>query len=207
MKTIMLVLSVLLILIQQAGATLITFDDITPADRLNSHGQVPSNYAGLGYEDFYVSLEGGIAAVSSPASIYSVPHGPAFLSSLSPFTLNSAYLTSEGGEGGNYLRVEVVGTYRGAVLYDNIYILLTTAPTWCIFNYEGIDNVEFRAPGSFLYYEAYFVPFGMDNIVINESPAIPESGTWFAGASLLLLLGVSILRKLLAANQAAALQQ
>jgi len=105
--------------------------------------------------------------------------------------LNSAYLTSE-NEGS---LIEVVGLYHGTVLYDNTYVLSSTAPTCCAFDYAGIDTVwfqsRFQAP-DFSFNNA----FEMDNLVVNESLAIPEAGTGPVGALLLLSLGVGAFRKL-----------
>ena len=179
MKTILLALSIGFFLARPAGATLITFDDMIPG----SWGQVPQGYGGFGWNQFSVSSVNGSGAAGAWANWYYVP---AFTSEPASFTLNSAYLTWRSGG----TQIEVVGKSRGAVLYDNTYILSSTAPTWCDFNYIGIDTVLFFAPGS-------GCSFAMDNLVVNESSAaIPESGTWFAGALLLVPLGVSVVRKL-----------
>ena len=160
MKRISFGLSLGFVLMQTAGASLITFDDITPADLIHSSGGVPQGYGGLQWNRFSVSVDPSGEYAAGIASDYTVP---AFTSGPASFTLNSAYLTWFGGDA----QIEVVGKSGGAVLYDNTYILSSTAPTWCDFNYTGIDTVLFFTPGS-------SCSFAMDNLVVNESSvAIP----------------------------------
>jgi len=185
MKTILLAISIGLFLTRPARASLITFDDINPADVNKANGQIPQGYGGFGWNQFYVSGQNGSGAAGALANWYYVP---AFTTGgRGSFDLNSADLAWSSGA----QQVEVVGKSGRAVLYDKTYILSSTVPTWCGFNYIGIDTVLFFAPtGSSCY-------FTMDNLVVNESSgAVPESGTWLAGVLMLFPLGISAIRKL-----------
>lgn len=193
MKTILLTCSMSLILLLPAGATLVTFDDINPADLTRSYGQIPNGYAGFGWDNVGAVLTGvygvsqtGCAAIHLGGAFNNQGHFGTFGT---PFTLNSAYLTSEYN---GVLQVEVRGSNRGQTLYDTIYTLSYGQPTLCLFNYAGIDTVYISAPAGM--YQGGAV-FQMDNLLVNA--AIPEPATVLAGALLLLPLGVSALRKLL----------
>lgn len=194
MKKILMLPSLGLILAQSALATLITFDDITMEDLIKTAGQpIFHDGGGWGTENFLVSLSGGVGAVSKPASIYSVPVGAAIFGRYAAFDLNSAYLT---GSGADDTKVQIIGSYRGQILYDNIFTLSSSAPTLCIFDYVGIETVYFRAPGSTGREDSY-VRFSMDDIIVNETAsAIPEPETYVTGALLLLPLAFSTLQKL-----------
>lgn len=194
MKKILMLLSLGLILARPVCATLITFDDITMQDLIRTAGQpVFRDGGGWGTENFLVSLSGSIGAVSQPVCIYSVPIGPSLFGRYAAFDFNSAYLT---GSGTGDTQVQIIGSYRGQILYDNIFTLSSSAPTLCIFNYLGIETVSFRVPRSTGREDSH-VRFSMDNIVVNETTsAIPEPETYVAGALLLLPLAFGVFQKL-----------
>lgn len=185
MKTCLSAISAGLILVCPAGATLVTFDDITPQDVQYTGGQIPQGYAGLGWNNFYWGQSSGNGSAGSWGQ-------SGFTSGLQPFTFNGAYL-----RGDPYTEVEVRGYGLGVILYTNI-LVLNNEPTWVAFNYVGINYVIFARPGQFGNpVGSEGLHFGMDNLVINENTgAVPEPGTWFAGALLLLPLVVGTLRRL-----------
>lgn len=174
MKTCLSALSIGLILVCPAGATLVTFDDITPQDVQYTGGQIPQGYAGLGWNNFNWGQSSGNGSAGSWGQ-------SCITSGLQPFTFNGAYL-----RGDPNTEVEVRGVGLGVILYTDI-VVLNSESTWVAFNYVGINSVFFAAPGQFGNpIGSTGLHFSMDNLVINESTAaVPEPGTWLAGALLL----------------------
>lgn len=178
MKTCLSALSAGFILVCPAGAALVTFDDLTAADVQSTGGQIPQGYAGLGWNNFYWDQSSGNVLAGSWGQ-------SGFTGGLQPFTFNGAYLKGDA----SYTEVEVRGVGLGGVIYTDI-VVLNHESTWIAFDYVGINSVLFAAPGQFGNPAGSAgLHFSMDNLIINESTgAIPEPGTWFAGALLLLPL-------------------
>lgn len=186
MKKILITLSLSLVLITPVAATLITFDDLTAADVIYTGGQIPQGYGGLGWLNFSWAQSGtdGFAGSWGQSGI---------TGGLQPFTLNGAYLTG----GSSYTEIEVRGVRTGGILYDDVFVL-NNESTWVAFNYVGIDTVLFAKPGQFGNpVGSEGLHFSMDDLIINESVgAIPEPGTWFAGALLALPLAIGAFQRL-----------
>lgn len=186
-----------------AGATLITFDDLTDTGKFGGGTLIANGYSGLNWNNFYildtaayVNPSGYHPGTVSGNNVAFNSYGdPAAISS-SAFNLTSAYLTAVWNDN---LQVEVVGKLGATVLYDNTYTLSATAPSLINFNYNGIDSVQFIASGGTMhpgYINFNGTHFAMDNLVINGAAAVPEPSTIFAGAMLLLPFGIGAIRKL-----------
>jgi hypothetical protein len=166
------------------GATLF-FDNI-------STGTMPASYSNFQWSGFQVvsglTTFGGYSnAVVSPKNVIgnidsrfaTVSNNPAFAF----FTLNSAYLTSAYNDG---LHVEAQGFAGGTMVYDNTYIIDTTAPTLIQFNYGNVNAIKFISSGGTLHpgypdQGVHDFNFAIDNFTF--SLPIPEPG---AGTMLLL---------------------
>lgn len=204
MKTILLALSLSLAITEPAGASLITFDDMSDA---GTGSAIPIGYAGFTWNNFRVlntvaylasaqaegiNASGYNAGTVSPQNvIYAAWSDPASISGLGKFDLTSAFLTAAWNDN---LQVEVVGSSGGIVLYDQVYVLNATVPTLVTFNYAAVDLVQFSTSGGTQHYPIGMgTHFCMDNLTVNENGAIPEPATYFAGGLLLLPLGAPFL--------------
>lgn len=177
-----------------ASATLITFDDL-------AGGPIPNGYEGFDWNNFYVEGGGGIPGtgyqyglISSPNTAYNGSGNPAsWVSSSTPFTLNSAYIT---GAWNNGLQVNVIGYNGGTELYDNTYTVSESSPTLIIFNYVGVTEVYFKTSGGtpVVGLHGSGTQMAMDNVTING--AVPEPTTLISGAMLLLSFGSGAFRQL-----------
>lgn len=196
MKTILTTVALGLALAYQAGATLVTFDDLA------DHAQIANGYAGLNWNNFYAlnsTLDpntGYVPGTISGNNVAYNAYGTAAAISSSAFNLTSAYLTAAWNDN---LQVEVVGKLGATILYDNTYTLSATTASLINFNYNGIDSVQFISSGGtkhLAYTGGSGEHFAMDNLVINGTAAVPEPATCLAGAMLLLPFGVGAVRKL-----------
>jgi len=173
-------------------ATIIKFDDLNYSDQ--AIPGYPSSYSGLYWANVYVynatdnpeNLTSGYQySVISPKNVaFNGGGSPITISSDTPFTFNSAYLTSVWRDN---LQVEVIGSLGGVPVptYDHTFTLSATANTLETFNYVGVDSVEFIPTGGTFhdgYTNDYGTYFAMDNLTVNE---VPEPGTWVAAALLL----------------------
>ena len=174
-----------------AFATTITFDDLGSA-----MAPIPNGYNGLNWDNFwtldivyerqYTGPSGYDAAVISPNNVAFNGFGNPALVSDTLVDLNSAYLTAAWNDN---LSVTVIGSFLGNTLYDNTYLLSATTPTLINFNYLGVDSVQFISSGG-THHNGYDggngTNFAMDNLVINQTTTVPDTG------STAMLLGLSI---------------
>ena len=162
-----------------ASAITITFDDL-PDDKV----PVPSGYAGLEWDNFYyldgapyASIGGYADAFISPSRIgYNGFGFPATFSSISLFTLNSAYLTAAWNDD---LEVTITGLLGGSALFSTSVVLSATSPTLVNFNFTDIDSVTFVSSGGTPHpgYSGQGTHFAIDNIVLNEPTVVPPTIT------------------------------
>jgi hypothetical protein len=163
-----------------APSSTITFDDLSSSTTAGS--SIPSGYAGLTWNNFYV-LNGfsgnpsgyGAGAVSGSNVVYNGSGNAAYIYNSSSFNFVSAYLTAAWNDN---LQVEVQG-YVGTNTtpsYDNIYTLSATTPTQINFYYLGVNEVYFISSGGTLHpgYE-HTEPaeqFAMDNMAVSTNLAV-----------------------------------
>ena len=152
------------------GATVITFDDLSP-------GAIPDGYGGLEWNDIapafsFQVVNGSLQSTNggyyngrvSPPNVAANQWGnPAMFRYASRFNLDSAYLTAASSNG---LQVRVQGFVGNSSIYDQTNVLNTSAPTFINFNYLQVDTVVFTpSPGSSY---GYYV---MDNLSITSTNA------------------------------------
>jgi hypothetical protein len=167
-----------------AGAVTLTFDDLaTPFDGYEYRAPMAS-YGGLQWSNFYVfdvvdtvnyHMSGYPNALVSPKNIALNWFGnPAALSSATPFSLDSAYLTAAWNDG---LQVEVKGFSGATLAYDNTYTINTAGPSLINFNYLDVTEVEFISFGGTPHagYSGAGTHFSMDNLTVT---IVPECSTF-----------------------------
>jgi hypothetical protein len=181
-------------------ATIINFDDLNYSDQ--AIPGYPSSYSGLYWANVYVynatdnpeNLTSGYQySVISPKNVAFNGGGSSItISSNTPFTLNSAYLTSVWRDN---LQVEVIGSLLGTPIYDQTFILSATANMLEPFNYVGVDSVEFIPSGGTFhdgYTNDYGPYFAIDDLNVDlPLAAVPEPGTWVAAALLVAAIAFS----------------
>ncbi|TAK99275.1 MAG: DUF11 domain-containing protein, partial [Verrucomicrobia bacterium] len=132
-------------------AQLITFDDLT---NTISGLPVPVGYHGLTWSNFYEL--NGIAYSTSPSGysngvvsasnvVFNWFGTPASIVSTNPFNLVSAYLTAAWTPN---LQARVRGYTDGVLAYDQTNTLSTTAPILVVFNFAGVNEVNFSTSDS-----------------------------------------------------------
>jgi hypothetical protein len=184
-----------------AQPQLITFDGL-PGDG----STIPNGYGGFNWDNFYdvngaayAPLSGyANGAVSPPNVAYNGYGNPAsWMSSLTPFTLNSAYITAAWNDG---LNVNVEGLNAlNQVLYNNNYTVNTEGPTLITFNYVGINEVLFTTSGGVnMGLGGSGEHLALDNVTVNAAviAAVPEPTPMISVALLLLPVGWSAVRHL-----------
>lgn len=166
----------------------LTFDDVFPAQYVI----ITNGYHGLQWSNFFI--EGGgfnTGAVSSPNAAFNGLGYPASVSSMSPFTLNSACFTAIYVPEQQILAEAFTG---GALTYANYFTINGQSPTLINFNYAGVDRVQFSietTPSGL---------FAMDNMVV----VVPEpSVAMLIGAGLSVVMVQSFIRKTRAARSGA----
>jgi hypothetical protein len=182
-------------------ATIINFDDLLLNDQpIPSY---PNSYSGLYWANVYVYNAANDSEHLNPSGYqYSVISSPnvAFngggtsiiISSNTPFTLNSAYMTSVWRDN---LQMEVIGSFHGLQVYDDKFTLSATAHTLETFGLPSepltpvvVDSVEFipsAGPSTTaIYSQDYGNYFAMDDVNVDLLPLsmVPEPGTWVAAA-------------------------
>jgi len=192
-------------------ATIINFDDLLLNDQ--PIPGYPNSYSGLYWTNVYVYNATNDSENLNPSGYqYSVTSSPnvAFngggnsiiISSDTPFTLNSAYMTSVWRDN---LQMEVIGSFHGLQVYDDKFTLSATANTWETFTAlpVPVDSVEFipsAGPSTTaIYAHDYGNYFAMDDVNVDLLPVsmVPEPGTWVAAALALPAIAFSQRRRFL----------
>ncbi len=128
------------------AATLLTFDNLSPG---SSYGVIPNGYGGLQWQGFGViagtqfpttAYYTGMVSPTNVAFDFDQYDRRAYISSSTPFNLDSAYLTS-----GIYapMQIEVQGFAGGQMIFDNTYPVQASVPTLINFDYVGVNSLEF----------------------------------------------------------------
>lgn len=164
-----------------ASATTITFDGLT------NFTKVPDGYNGLNWSsNFYVldavsyTTSGYTNGLVSPRNValnwfeqdisFSSASGGAF-------TLTSLYLNAAWNDG---LTVAVTGKRFGSTLFSTNLLVSTAGPDLHLFNWSGIDEVDFSSingGGVNHGYSGAGHHVAIDNIVVNGL-GVPEPATW-----------------------------
>jgi len=184
-----------------AAAATINFDNL---DGSTGDQVVPNGYGGLNWTNFnvYDAVHHPGLGDSGYDFAWVSPNNVAFtafpnqfpteiISSDTPFTLNSAYLTSVWRDN---LNVQVIGSLGGNTIYTETFTLSATANTLETFNMVGVDTVEFTPSGGTLhsgYANDYGPYFAMDNVDVDLITEVPEPSTWFAAVLALGAIGFS----------------
>lgn len=146
-------------------AEVLTFDNLMLSPVTTSSGgtvyigSVPNGYGGLNWNNTFTVIDGVDAgavfqsgytnAVVSPNNVAFNDYGnPAFITAGSSFgsTFNffGASFTGAWNDG---LNVEIVGSYKGNVLYDNTIAVNTSGPYLFTTDYSNIDELAFISYG------------------------------------------------------------
>jgi hypothetical protein len=176
-----------------AAVTVLTFDDVSTT---SSFVPIPDGYGGFDWDqDFYV-----INRAYHPGSGYDkgcvTPQYVAFngcgnpvemvITSAQQFDFNGAYLAAAWYSS---LGVTVDGYLHGVKEYGKTVWVTDTGPTWCQFDYLGVDELRFSSSGT---------QFAMDNFTFNADRVIPEPLTMLAIGSALAGLAGYIRRRRMA---------
>lgn len=156
---------------------LITFDDVADGTYLTS-------YAGFSWDNFYVVAGNDLGGsgyqngtVSQPNVAYNGYGEDAdfYTADLSTFTLGSAYFTAAWNNG---LTVDVTGLFNGSTVDTTSFVVNTTGPTLEVFNFAGINEVEFSASGGTnAGLGGSGTHFAMDNLVIGQVTSVPDAAS------------------------------
>jgi len=206
-----------------ARATVITFDSLS-----GNYTAIPNGYGGLNWTNWFLlgvasypyNPSGYVQGLISPPNIayqagdpYVGVNGPGTFSSVTPFTLNSFYVTAAWK---NDLSVTVSG-YLGASPVDTkTFNVSTAAPTLAIFNWTDITSVVLSTSGgTWAGYTCLGANCGnrgpsiddevaLDNVTINAATPLPAALPLFAtGLGVMGLVGWRRKRKNAAAIAAA----
>ena len=163
----------------------LTFDDL-PALSEGVGAPIPVGYGGAGVtwtNMNYLNTIGHPTAPNGAASPPYVAYNPDFSPLINPalvldgpFNFGGAYLTAIWRDG---LNIKVEGYLGTNLLYTKTVTVDNTGPTWCAFNYYGIDKLQFSSWGGTGGSTAHFV---MDNFTVVPVP----------GAVLLGILGLGV---------------
>ncbi len=174
-----------------AMATTITFDDLPVEGEFITNG-----YNGFDWNNFYVFGKGTTnpyysgtgyqnGTVSQPNVAFNAFADPASILSLTPFTFNSAYLTSAFNDGN---QIKITGLLGGIVKDTKTVTLNTVTPLLATFNFQNIDTLTFTSLNN----RNQFV---IDDFTYNASAtAVPEPFT-ILGSAVALGAGVAMKRK------------
>jgi hypothetical protein len=186
MKLLCKILSIGVLCLGTTGAgnaqELFTFDDVSIVDYVI----MPNGYGGLGWNNFFVQYAPAVpgafdaGVVSSPNVAFNGLGDPAWFSSSSPLTLDSAYFTSVYASED---QLTVQGFSGGTLLYNNTYTIYHDAITLINFDYTDVDSVHFSTSAGAL--------FTMDNMTIT----VPEPGACTLMSVAMALGGFGVWRK------------
>lgn len=170
-------------LLATAGVSNVSAETITFESGLRNGFQVPNGYQAMNWTNFYTfdttsnpSSSGyKNGTVSGKYVAYNGFASTATLSSPVTFSLNSAFFTAAWRDG---LTVKVVG--KGEHDYVTEFLVDTQTPTNHIFNWTGLKSVSFSSFGGTAHagYAGNSTHFVMDNLTINNVPAVPEPETY-----------------------------
>ncbi|PYM12523.1 MAG: hypothetical protein DME18_11205, partial [Verrucomicrobia bacterium] len=147
---------------------LLTFDDLLPGLVQNGYGRLRWNNWGVLDGSVLPVTSGFRAGVVSPDNVAFNRYGdPASISSDTPFTLKSAYLTMalDSQAGPTEMHVRVQGSVGTAVTYDHTYTVINAAPTFINFDYLGVDRVVFVGSPDYI--------FAVDDLTVTVPARAP----------------------------------
>ena len=193
-----------LIGINNAHATVLTFDDINPAETIND--SVPNVYGGLDWSNINfrnsgptrdpaaggtaIANNGGYAngRVSGDFVGFNVDGGYGIVSSASDFTFNGAYFTAAWQSG---LNIRVQGYENDTIMYSKDIIVNYDKSNYFNFNFVGINKLYLSSFGGKdnCCYNYSGTEFAIDNFTVS---AVPVPGAvWLLGSALVGLMGFS----------------
>jgi hypothetical protein len=114
------------------GSTLVNIENLAP-EAYGGYVGIPHGYRGLQWHNFAV-LNGLLqptnsgyrhGVISTNNVSFNVAGNPASFSSVSFFDFNSAHVTAQLGSA---MQLQVQGLRGTTVIYDNVYVLNSTAP-------------------------------------------------------------------------------
>uniref|UniRef100_C6E7W0 Ice-binding protein C-terminal domain-containing protein n=1 Tax=Geobacter sp. (strain M21) TaxID=443144 RepID=C6E7W0_GEOSM len=172
-----------------SSATVLTFDEIKTTG--DNQIDVPDGYGGLTWQNIWATNTDDETrgpgyrngTVSGSIVAFNADGRPGTISDRL-FDFNGAYLTAAWNNG---LNIQVQGYRGGNLAYDRTVVVDTTAPTFFLFDYAGVDRLTFDSfGGTNAGYGGVGFHFAMDNFTFNETTPIPEPSTF-------LLLGAGIM--------------
>lgn len=146
-----------------AGATVVTFDD------LSGDGPVPDGYAGIAWNgqwSYTDNVQAPYTPASPPTRVFDgLPAGQFNFSA--PVTFDGAYFV-----GYPYATVQFELYLGGALVGASSVLTPSDQPTFLASGYGGlVDEVKVLSPGAAF--------FNMDNVTFNSIAAgVPEPATW-----------------------------
>jgi hypothetical protein len=159
-------------------AGVITFDDIAVAPA--PYVLITNGYQSLDWSNFYAAYAPGdpnsgyLAGMVSPPNVaFNGGGNPASFSSVTPFTLTSAYFTGAWNDG---LNITIQGLNGATVVDSTTIVVSATSPTLYSFDWTGLTAVDFASSGGTPHpgYDGAGTQFALDNLTIN---AVPEPST------------------------------
>ncbi|MFO1023743.1 MAG: PEP-CTERM sorting domain-containing protein [Acetobacteraceae bacterium] len=167
--------------VADASAITLGFDDLDAAPGLSV--PVPASYGGLTWNQFSVMdpirwlqlghLPGGaLHGVVSPYHVALSPEeGPTGFFSATPFKFESAHFTAMWNDG---LTITATGYRNGTQVYQTSLQADTTGPTFRVFDWDSVTEVDFTAVGGTYagYNQVTGTQFVLDDVTINA--AVPE---------------------------------
>lgn len=164
--------------VASASATTITFEN------LPNNVNIPNNYADLTWTNINAlnttgfSASGYVNGVQSGSFVAYNAAGQAgsITSTSSPFTLNSGFFAGAWNDG---LLVTAVGFVDGIQTYSKSFTVDTARASLQTFDWTGLSMVTFNSVGGVNHgYSGVGTQFSLDNLTVNEVPAVPEPATW-----------------------------